>query len=299
MCNLLITGAAQPNKELLSKLESIGWSVTIHQQEKEQVLNPEIYEGVICNGLFLYNDIRKFHNLKTIQLTSAGLDRVSIDYINQRGIRLFNARGVYSIPMAEWAVGVILNHYKKLNTFHVQQEKHEWIKNRSLQELSGKRVAVIGAGNIGSEVAKRLQAFDAYVTGYDVKTFDNPYFTAIKNIEEFQPQEFDIVILTAPHTEQTHHLINKDVLDHFKSESLLINMSRGGLINEESLLEVLSERADITAVLDVFEKEPLSMDSKLWYLSNIHIFPHNSFVGENNVKRLHSVILENLSEYDN
>ncbi len=295
MRNLLITGAAQPNKEFLSKLEGVGWLITVHKQEKELVLNPEIFEGVICNGLFLYNDIRKFHNLKTIQLTSAGLDRVSIDYINQRGIRLFNARGVYSIPMAEWAVGVILNHYKKLNAFHEQQEKHEWIKIRSLQELSGKHIAIIGAGNIGCEVAKRLQAFDAYVTGYDIKPFDNPYFSIIKNIGEFQPQEFDIVVLTAPYTEQTHHLINKDVLDHFKAGSLLINMSRGGLINESALLEVLTERADMTAILDVFESEPLSANSKLWDMPNIHITPHNFFVGENNVKRLHEVILKNLS----
>ncbi len=294
MRNLLITGAAQPNKKFLSKLEGEGWFITIHKQEKELVLNPEIYEGVICNGLFLYNDIRKFHNLKTIQLTSAGLDRVPIDYINQRGIKLFNARGVYSIPMAEWVVGVILNHYKKLNAFHEQQEKHEWIKIRSLQELSGKQIAIIGAGNIGGEVAKRLQAFDAYVTGYDIKPFDNPYFTSIKKVGEFLPQEFDIVILTAPHTEQTHHLINKEVLNHFKSGSLLINMSRGGLINEDALLEIMTERADITAILDVFEEEPLSVDSELWNLPNIHIFPHNSFVGENNVKRLHDVILKNL-----
>jgi len=299
MGNLLITGSAQPNKEFLSKLEIDGWSVTVHQQEKEQVLNPEIYEAVICNGLFLYNDIRDFRNLKTIQLTSAGLDRVPTDYINLRGIKLFNARGVYSKPMAEWVVGVILNHYKKFYDFYGQQAKHEWAKIRNLQELSGKNIAIIGAGNIGSEVAKRLQAFDAYIVGYDVKSFGNPYFTTVKNIGEFLPQEFDIVILTAPHTEQTHHLIDKEVLNHFKSGSLLINMSRGGLIDEEALLEVLTERTDITAILDVFEREPLSVDSKLWDMLNIHIFPHNSFVGENNVKRLHDAILKNLSGNDN
>lgn len=294
MRNLLITGAARPNQELLSKLEDEGWIVTIHQQEKDSVLNPEIYEGVICNGLFLYNDIRNFHNLKTIQLTSAGLDRVPIDYINSKGIKLFNARGVYSIPMAEWVVGIILNQYKRLNEFNKQQEKHEWVKIRSLQELSGKHIAVIGAGNIGSEVAKRLQAFDAHITGYDIKPFDSPYFTVIKEVGEFLPQKFDIVILTAPHTEQTHHLINHGILKQFKTGSLLINMSRGGLIDEDALIKVLTERADMTAILDVFESEPLSTNSILWDMPNIHITPHNSFVGENNVKRLHDVILKNL-----
>lgn len=76
-------------------------------------------------------------------------------------------------------------------------------------------------------------------------------------------------------------------------------MSRGGLIDEDALINVLTERADMTAILDVFESEPLSTDSILWDMPNIHITPHNSFVGENNVKRLHDVILKNLLVNDN
>lgn len=296
MQNLLITGAAKPNSELLSELENAGWTVTIHQQETVPVLNPEKYHCVICNGLFLYNDISKFENLHTIQLTSAGLDRVPLDYISQNNIKLFNARGVYSIPMAEWVVGVLLNHYKQINKFVEQQANHEWIKIRDLQEIYGKRVAIIGAGNIGSEVAKRLQVFGTTVIGYDVNPYENPYFNKIEIIQKFKADGYDIVILTAPHTEQSHHFINEERLKTFKKDSLLINMSRGGLINEQDLIHVLSNRIDITAILDVFEQEPLPIDSKMWNMPNIKIFPHNSFVGENNEKRLHEVILKNLSE---
>lgn len=295
MRNLLITGAAKPNSVLLSKLEDEGWDITIHEQETEPVNSPEKYDCVICNGLFLYSDITRFHNLRTIQLTSAGLDRVPIEYIESNNIKLFNARGVYSIPMAEWAIGVILNHYKRFTKFHEQQTRHEWSKIRDLQEICGKQIAIIGAGNIGSEVAKRLQSFDVHITGYDIKQFENPYFNKIKEIGDFYPNEFDIIILTAPHTRQTHHLINQSVLNNLKSGCLLINMSRGGLINEDDLSKVLTLRADITAILDVFEEEPLSLESQLWNIPNIQIFPHNSFVGENTDNRLHEVIIKNLS----
>jgi len=295
MRNLLITEAAKANNNLLSELEKNGWVATLHQKEKDLVQNPENFDAVICNALFLYNDIKEFTNLHTIQLTSAGLDRVPLEYITQKHIKLFNARGVYSIPMAEWVVGVILNHYKNINKFHEQQVKHEWTKIRNLQELQGKHVAIIGAGNIGSEVAKRLQVFGTNIMGYDIKTYDNPYFNGIDEIQKFRADEFDIVILTAPHTAQTHHLFDKDVLEEFKQGSLLINMSRGGLINENDLVTTLTERKDITAILDVFEDEPLSMGSKMWDMPNIQIFPHNSFVGVNNDKRLHDVILKNLT----
>lgn len=295
MPNLLITGAAKPNKDFLEKLKNIGWDVTLHQSETEAVQNPGIYDAVICNGLFLYNDIKKFTNLKTVQLTSAGLDRVPIEYINSEGIKLFNARGVYSIPMAEWAVCVILNHYKCLSGFYNQQANHDWSKIRNLQELNGKSVAIIGAGNVGSEVAKRLQSFGTNNIGYDIQSFENPYFTQIYKISEFQPDGFDIIILTAPHNTDTHHFISRQTLERFKSGCILINMSRGGLINEEDLINVLTERTDISAILDVFEVEPLAVDSKLWSMQNVKVFPHNSFEGENNEKRLHTLIIKNLN----
>lgn len=294
MRNLLITGAAKPNNDFLEKLDNFGWSITLHQYETETVQNPGFYDAVICNGLFLYNDIKKFTNLKTVQLTSAGLDRVPIEYINSKGIKLFNARGVYSIPMAEWAVSVILNHYKFSTVFLEQQTNHDWAKIRDLQELNGKDVAIIGAGNVGSEVAKRLQAFGTNNIGYDIQSFENPYFNHIYEISEFQPDGFDIIILTAPHNKETHHFINRQTLERFKSGCILINMSRGGLISEEDLINVLTERTDISAILDVFEVEPLAVDSKLWSMQNVKVFPHNSFEGENNENRLHELILRNM-----
>lgn len=292
---LLLAGALADNSYFVDRLEEQGWDITLHKQESELVEHPENYDCVVCNGLFLHNPIERFSNLKVIHLTSAGLDRVPLDYIKDKDIKLYNARGVYSIPMAEWALSVILNEYRQIPVFWDYQKSHRWEKIRNLRELSGREIAIIGAGNVGSEVAKRLKAFGAKIKGFDIITFENPEFESIENINKFDSALFDIIILTATHTPQTHHLMNAEKLLRMKSSALLVNMSRGALVDEEALCRILSDREDLIAILDVFEQEPLSVDSPLWSLPNIRIYPHNSFVGENNNERLTSLILSNLS----
>ena len=97
---LLVTGAWQCTKEQLDVLRSQGHEIVFMQNEKDTLpINPCEVEGVICNGLFLYHEIEDFVNLRYIQLTSAGFDRVPMDYVSKKGIKIYNARGVYSIPM--------------------------------------------------------------------------------------------------------------------------------------------------------------------------------------------------------
>lgn len=293
--NILVTGAVNLSDDFIQEIESQGWIVDVLQQESNVVSNPEKYDAVVCNGLFLHNPIESFSRLKVIHLTSAGLDRVPLEYIEQNGIKLFNAKGVYSSPMAEWAVACILNEYKHIPNFRQNQQQSKWLKNRSLRELDGKNVAIIGAGSVGGEVAKRLDAFDAQIIGYDIFSSPRPHFSYIREISEFKPDNFDIIILTVPLTSQTRHLIKKDTILSMKNDSILINMSRGALVDENALIEALNIRTDIVAILDVFEQEPLNEDSLLWRMSNVRISPHNSFVGEFNSSRLHDLILNNLS----
>lgn len=295
--NLLLTGAAGITDHLLLQLKQQGWNVDLLQSETEKLDNPSEYEAVICNSLFLHTRIEEFVNLKIIQLTSAGLDRVPLDYIFNNGIKLFNARGVYSIPMSEWVVATILQEYKKLPFFSFNQTNRRWEKNRSLRELSNKKIAIIGAGNVGAEIAKRLTPFNTRIEGFDIKAVLNPDFDIIRNIENFRASDYDIIILTAPHTPLTHHILNKNNLCTLKEGAIIIALSRGGLIDEVALIETLSNRPDLTAILDVFDQEPLKEGSNLWTVENLRIYPHNSFVGEYNQSRLHSLILNNLGEF--
>ena len=104
--NLLITGAWSHSEDQLNTIRSMGHHVILMQQEKDDLpCSADEIEGVICNGLFLYHDIGSFRSLRYIQLTSAGYDRVPLDYVGSHDIKLHNARGVYSVPMAECVVG--------------------------------------------------------------------------------------------------------------------------------------------------------------------------------------------------
>ena len=288
--NLLITGAWTEAKEHISTIKEMGHRVVFLQQEKEKLpCAYEWVEGVVCNGLFLHHPISKFINLKYIQLTSAGYDRVPMDEVKHREIKIHNARGVYSIPMAEFVIAGVLDLYKEMGRFRKQQKRHEWTKNRNIRELAGSKVVIVGCGSVGTECAKRFKAFECEVIGLDVVVREAPYYDIIVKIEMMDDvlPEADVVVLTIPLTDETRGLIDQRRLGLIKG--ILVNISRGGVVDQEAL-----EEWEGTAVLDVFEKEPLEENSPLWDKKNTIITPHNSFVGSGNAERLRKLILTNL-----
>lgn len=297
---ILLTGAFAYTKEQIAQIESLGVNTVFMQQEADTLpVKAGDVDATVCNGLFLHHKIEGFENLKYIQLTSAGFDRVPLEEIKRRGITINNARGVYSIPMAEWAMGRILEHYKHFNGFNLSQTKKEWNKDRGIKEINETKSAIIGAGNIGQEVAKRLSAFGSSVTGYDVILGERPYFDSVHHIEALSSEigEYDIVVLTAPYIPETHHIISKEILQSLKNNATLVNIARGGLIDTAALCSVLKARSDLYAALDVFETEPLPADNPLWNLENIVLSPHNSFVSNGNNKRMFDVIYNNLKNF--
>lgn len=298
--NLLLTGCFKYSDEQMEVLCSLGYNVYFMQQEKKELpLEASKLDATVCNGLFLSHDIDQFSRLKFIQLTSAGFDRVPVDKIKARGIELFNARGVYSTPMAEWAMFRVLEHYKQGWFFRKEQEGSRWVKHRGLREVAGMKVAVVGAGNVGQEVAKRFKAFGAETTGFDIHTHETAGFDHMVLTETIHERvgEFDVVVLTAPLLSSTLGLISREVLLAMKQDAVLVNIARGGLIDEQAMCEVLAERKDLFAALDVFETEPLAEDSPLWRLENVAVSPHNSFVSDGNNARMFAVIYQNLKNF--
>ena len=206
MHNLLLTGAFNYTSEFQKKLFPLSFHIYYLQQESGDLPLPASdIDAVVCNGLFLHHDIDKFANLKFIQLTSAGLDRVPIDKIQARNIELHNARGVYNVPMAEWAVFRVLEYFKRADHFNNAQQNAIWAKNRDLREISGIHVAISGAGNVGQTIAKLFFAFGANVVGFDIHQNTIPYFAEMDLIENISERigDFDVVVITAPLTPQT------------------------------------------------------------------------------------------------
>ena len=285
--NLLVTGAWSDGKNCISELEAMGHSVCFMQFEKDDLPCPyDWVEGVICNGLFLTHPIEKFTNLRYIQLTSAGFDRVDMDYVKAHGIEIHNARGVYSIPMAEFALCGVLQLYKQAAFFRENQKQHLWEKHRGLMELSGKSVLIVGCGSVGNECAKRFKAFDCKIIGVDLFPREDSLYSKILPLDKLDEAltQADIVVLTLPLTEQTKHLMNEERFSLLKDGATLVNIARGAIIDTNALLNHIDRLTG--AVLDVFEEEPLSTISPLWDKQNIILTPHNSFVSDQCAERL-------------
>lgn len=293
--NLLITGAWNDGKNCMDEIKAMGHQVVFMQYEKDAL--PCAYdwvEGVVCNGLFLSHPIENFSNLRYIQLTSAGFDRVDMSYVTAHGIEIHNARGVYSIPMAEFALCGVLQLYKQAAFFRENQRQHLWEKHRGLSELCGKQVLIVGCGSVGNECAKRFTAFGCRVTGVDLFPREDSLYDRILPLEQLDEalKTTDVVVLTLPLTEQTKHLFNEERFDSLKSSAVLVNIARGAIVDTEVLLRHIDHIGGV--VLDVFEEEPLTETSLLWDKENVILTPHNSFVGEGNSMRLKEIVLSHL-----
>ncbi|MBQ3040449.1 MAG: hydroxyacid dehydrogenase [Clostridia bacterium] len=296
---ILITGAWDCTESQLSEIEKMGHQAIFLPMETDAI--PAEYceiDAVICNGLFQHHNISLFINLKYIQLTSAGYDRVPLEYIKENNITIHNAKGVYDVPMAEFALSGVLSLYKQSKYFCENQINKVWKKNRDLRELFGSHVCIIGCGSVGCECAKKFKALGCNITGVDLLHIDNYLFDTVYNIESLNIalRNADVVIITLPLNESTYRLFDRSKFENMKNGAIIVNIARGGIVDTNEMITALETKLG-GAVLDVFEQEPLETDSPLWSMENVILTPHNSFVGNGNAQRLWSTIKKNLTEY--
>lgn len=296
---ILITGAWAESKKFIDTIKEMGHTVSFIQYEQDALpLDPSLVEGVVCGRLFNYHPIEQFTNLKYIQLISTGFDHIPMEYIKEHGIVLNNAKNVYSIPMAEYALTGVLELYKQMAFFRENQKKHEWVKSRDVSGLYGKKVCIVGCGDVGRECAKRFQAFGCTVVGIATSKRKQEYFKYVTTMDEIDEilENTDILVLSAALNSDTFHLMNDQRLNSLKSNSILVNVARGPILDTNALIQVLNDKKLYGAVLDVFEEEPLSKDHPLWGYNNVIITPHNSYMSERIYDDLAKVILKNLLE---
>lgn len=292
----LLTGAFSYSKEQLSKIESLGYDITFVQEEREKLsIDVSDFDVAVCNGLFLYNDIKNFKKLKFIQATSAGLERLPLEYMQTNNISYCNAGATYAVPMAEWAIMSLLEILKNAPALYKNQQQKIWSKYRNALELSNKTVAIIGFGNVGKEIAKRLKPFGTKIIAvdkYESNSENIDLYKPICDLDKILPQ-CDAVILSLALNKETIHIIDEQQLLLMKNDCILINISRGAIINETALSDDIIKKFRGIA-LDVFEQEPLQQSSNLWNNEKVIITPHNSFISDVCSERLFDLIFNNL-----
>lgn len=297
---LLITGALPLNDERRLAIKNFGYDL-VEMPDEGQALPPLARKAtvVVCNQLFLHQSLDNFPELRLIHLTSAGVDRLPIDEIRHRGIAVRTAGDTYSVPMAEWVLTKILDHYKRTAVFLQRQGQRRWEKQRDLQELAGKRACLIGAGHAGLAIAKRLSAFDVSIDIFSRTTRSRPHVKRVHTysaIDQFLP-DAHMLIVAAPLSAETKNLINRDRISMLRPDCFVINVARGELVDEVALVRALESNRIGGAALDVFQEEPLHSDDPLWTLPSTYISPHNSYVSDKIGERLFSKILSNLRAF--
>lgn len=284
--------------ENMKRIEKLGYEILIDSERT--IENKEEYNDIdvlVCYNPFQNIDIHKLKQLKFIQLSSTGIDQIPKD-INTE-ILIANNHGGYSIPIGEWVVSKILEIYKNSRYFYQMQEEKKWKLTTDVFELKGKKIAFLGTGTVASESAKRLQGFDMNIVGFSKSGREKEYFDEVYSIDHFEEMisTFDVIVLTLPYTKETHHFFNKRYLKSVKEGSILINVSRGKVLDENALLK--NHERFLGIALDVFENEPLEQSNPIWNIPNLLISPHNSWISEMRNKRRFEKIYENLRRFIN
>lgn len=227
--------------------------------------------------------------LKWVHSTSAGVGQLMYPELRSSGVVVTNASGIFSVPMAEHIIGMILALARNFPDSVRQQDKaiwsqqELWDKPQHLAEVNGTLLLIIGYGSIGREVAQRARGLDMRVWGV-TRSGKGDLTHAEKIVPSHELSDVlphaDYVLLCAPATQETNALIGAEQLTQMKPGARIVNVGRGSLLDESALLAALQNGTLAGAALDVTETEPLPANSPLWHAPNLFITPHTSALSE-------------------
>jgi D-3-phosphoglycerate dehydrogenase len=218
--------------------------------------------------------LKECKKLKVISRYGVGYDRVDIAAAKEHGIIVTNTPGVNAVAVAELAFGLALSVARKISYLDKNTRDGEWVRSTGM-ELGGKTMGIMGLGAIGKNVAKYAQGFGMKVMAYDPyinEAYANEHNIKVAAFDEVV-ENADVISLHLPLTPETSHLISKDVMLKMKKSVILINTSRGGIIDEDAAYELLKNGELGGLGLDAFEMEPPT-NSPLFALNNVVVTPH-------------------------
>jgi phosphoglycerate dehydrogenase-like enzyme len=205
--------------------------------------------------------------LRVVQALSAGIDYLL--GVIPEGVTLCDGRGIHGGSTSEWVLTAILASLREIPGFVRAQDRREWTQHVT-DELAGKKVLVIGAGDLGDHTERRLRAFDAEPTMVARHARDGVH--GVDELAELLPAA-DVVVLVIPMTDETRHMVDSEFLAKMRDGALLVNASRGPVVVTDDLLAEL-ESGRLRAALDVTDPEPLPPDHPLWKAPNLLLTPH-------------------------
>lgn len=259
-------------------------------------------EVVIVSNIPLRKEVlQECKDLKFLNVAFTGLDHIDQDYCKENNILIRNASGYATTAVAELAVGLMLDVYRKMTEFD-QATRQLGTRNNILgRELRGKTVALIGTGAIGLATAKLLKAFGCKLIAYSRSERKEALELGIEYLSlEEAVKQADIISLHTPLTNETKNLISKEIIDLCKPSAIIINTARGGVIDNLALANALNEDRLAGAGIDVYEKEPpLEENHPLFSAKNTVLLPHVAYATRESFDIRIDIILNNLNQYIN
>lgn len=236
--------------------------------------------------------------LKVISKWGTGVDSIDASACSRLNIRLCRTPNAFTTPVADTALGYMLAFARRGPWMDAAMKRGEWekIPGKALSECT---LGVIGVGNIGKAVTRRAKAFGMKVLGTDIVEIDHVFIseTGIQMTDlQSLLSESDFVSINCELNPTSHHLINSKTLAHMKPTAVLINTARGPIVDENALVAALQSGQVGGAALDVFEYEPLPLDSPLLKMDNVMLAPHNSNSSPTAWERIHWSTIKNLVE---
>ena len=256
------------------------------------------FDGTICGDDRYSGRVLEacLPRLKVISKWGTGIDSIDAEACSRYGIKLCRTQNAFTLPVADTVLGYILAFARRQPWMDREMKSGKWekIPGRALSECT---LGVIGIGNIGKAVTRRARAFGMKVYGTDIVEIDHVFVTET-GIEMTDLQSLlsrsDFVSVNCDLNPTSYHLINSDTLALMKSNAVLINTARGPIVEEKALIEALQVKRLAGAALDVFEHEPLPLESPLMKMDNVMLAPHNSNSSPAAWERVHWNTIRNL-----
>jgi D-3-phosphoglycerate dehydrogenase len=265
----------------------------------EERLAAELSDAEIFYGWYSPEIFRAARKLRWIQFTGAGLDGMLPDELVARGLLITNASGAHAPQVAEMAWALTLAIARGLPTYLRHQREHRWEWAERF-DLDGATAGIVGMGGVGRRYARTALAFGMRVVAVDIEPVAEPEgVEGVWGLERLDDliEVADVLLIACPYTSATRRLIGEPRFARMKRNAILVNVSRGGIVDEGALADALRGGCLAGAGIDVCETEPLPAESPLWDVPNLIITPHCAGLSAQRGKRLADLFCENLRRY--
>ena len=275
------------------------YDYTKYDEIAERVKDSEI---ILCNKCIMNKEtLKNAGNVKYIGLFATGYNNVDVEYTNERNITVCNAGSYSTNAVAQHVFALILEHYNKVGEYNKFVKDGGWIHSekfspfKPMKEMDGRTLGIVGYGSIGKKVAKIAQAFDMKVLAYNrsPKKDESVRFVEMDELLE----KSDIVSIHCPLNNDSEKMCNKEFFEKMKDGALFINTSRGGVVDEQALIDAVKSKKISGAGLDVVAVEPMEKHEEILDIDNIIITPHSAWAPVETRTRLVEIVKNNIKKW--